>query len=94
MPRVIPNLGDNPTVTDLFRYYQAISDGKDEVAAKLVAAHVTRNQPSLPIPDGIAAVWTGSQNAVPAGWELCGGQGGTPNPSTLASGYWVVRVSV
>ena len=62
--------------------------------AALVKAHVASEQPALPITTGIAVVWTGEVDAVPAGWALCGSGGQPPNPSTLSSGYWIVKITI
>lgn len=92
--RTPPSLGNNPTITQLYEYYLAVTDQNKPAAAELVKAHVASEQPALPITTGIAVVWTGEVDAVPAGWALCGVGGQPANPSTLSSGYWIVKITI
>ncbi|HEY4253001.1 MAG TPA: hypothetical protein VGM87_17455, partial [Roseomonas sp.] len=34
---------------------------------------------AVAVPAGLIAMWSGAENAVPAGWALCNGSNGTPN---------------
>jgi hypothetical protein len=34
---------------------------------------------AVAVPAGLIAMWSGAENAVPAGWRLCDGSNGTPN---------------
>lgn len=94
MPFTIPSLPDNPTVRNLFAYYLGVAEDDKAVAAALALAHTVAGQPSQSLPSGIAVVWTGEVDAVPLGWALCGVGQRPANPSTLSSGYWIVKIDV
>lgn len=68
------NFPNNPTVGDIFD-----SGGVSFVWNGAVWALVSSEAAGGGVPRGGIILWSGAANAIPAGWALCDGAGGTPD---------------
>ena len=59
----------------------APSDGRvpTERAVTTYVERVQREADELQLPQGVIVMWSGAEEAIPAGWALCDGKNGTPD---------------
>ena len=71
------------TLTDMngVALYSLITDNSAAVAANTVdiAANTAAIAAIASVPSGVILMWSGLLSAIPSGWVLCDGTGGTPN---------------
>jgi len=71
------------TLTDMngVSLYSLITDNSAAVAANTVniAANTAAIAAIASVPSGVILMWSGLLSAIPSGWVLCDGTGGTPN---------------